>query len=294
MLRTCLMERLITAVLLSGIAIAPSLPAQSGVNSAVKTVDSAANRVSKSSIDMPPLPGGKSTVFGGEVRELDPVRDQITLKVFGDRPMKILFDERTEAFRDGKRVPLHDVRPEEHASIQTTLDGSKLFAVSIHLLSNAEQADYEGRVLSFDPSTGELEVAAGQSRETIKMKVTRSTTVERTGQSVFSAQRAQASDLTVGTLVSTRFGASGKSVPIADRIRILAVPGSTFVFGGTVSTLDLHSGLMVLVDPRDQKSYSVSFNASLPAVQQLHVGDNVRVVTAYDGSRYVASEITHQ
>jgi hypothetical protein len=208
--------------------------------------------------------------------------------------MKILFDERTEVYRDGKRVALRDVRPEEHASVQTILDGSKLFALSIHMLSNAEQGEYEGRVRRFDSATGELEVAAGQSRETIKLLVANSTSFERMGQSAFTSQRAGASDLTAGTLVSAQFSASAKGEPFANRITILAVPGFTFVFGGRVSSLDLHAGLMGLVDPRDQKSYSVAFNPSLPAVQQLHIGDRVRVVTNYDGGRYVASEITQQ
>jgi hypothetical protein len=222
------------------------------------------------------------------------VRDQLTLKVSGERPMKILFDERTEVYRDGKRVPLRDVRPEEHASVQTTLDGSKIFAVSIHMLSNAGQGEYEGRVLSFDPSTGELEVAAGRSRETIKMHIAKSTLLERAGQSAFASQRAGTQDLAAGALISAQFGASGKDEPIASRITVLAVPGSSFVFGGTVSALDLPAGLMILVDARDQKSYSVALNPNLPAVQQLHVGDKVRAVTNYDGSNYVASEITKE
>jgi len=243
---------------------------------------------------LPPVPKGKSTILGGEILNVDPVRDQLTLKVFGERPMKILFDERTEVYRDGKRVPLRDVRREEHASVQTILDGSKLFALSIHVLSNAEQGEYEGRVLRFDSATGQLEVAAGESHETIKLLVSSSTSFEPRGQSGFTSQLAGASDLVAGTLVSAQFIASGKGEPAASRITILAVPGSTFVFGGRVSSLDLHAGLMALVDPRDQKSYSVSFSPSMPAVQQLHVGDSVRAVTKYDGVRYVAGEITQR
>jgi hypothetical protein len=288
------MERLVTAVILSGMAIVQMASAQSRVTAPISAVDSAANRVSTGINDIPPVPHGRSTVFGGEIRDLDPVRNQLTLKVFGERPMKILFDERTEAYRDGKRVPLREVRPEEQASVQTILDGSKLFALSIHVLSNAEQGEYEGRVLRFNPATGELEVAAGQSQETIRLLVTGTTSFERSGQSRFASQRAGASDMAAGALISAQFGASSKGEPVANRITILAVPGSSFVFGGTVSSLDLRSGLMVVVDQRDQKSYALSFNPGLPAVQQLHVGDGVRAVTNYDGVHYIATEITHQ
>ncbi len=288
------MKKVITAVMLGGIALGPAVQAQSHFPTEAAAVDAAASRGKGELNDIPPLPRGRSTVFGGEIRELDPVRDQLTLKVFGTRPMKILFDERTEVYRDGKRVPLRDVRPEEHASVQTTLDGSRIFALSIHMLSNADQGEYEGRVLSFDPSTGELEVAAGRSGETIKLQVATSTSFARAGQSAFASRPAGTRDLAAGALISARFEPSGKSEPIASRITVLAVPGSSFVFGGTVSALDLRTGLMVLVDARDQKSYSIALNPSLPIVQQLHVGDKVRAVTKYDGSHYVANEITKE
>ena len=68
---------------------------------------------------------GESTVMGGEIRSVDPVQDQFQLKVFGQRPMKILFDARTQVYRDGKKIPLRDLGSEEHASVQTVLDGAK-------------------------------------------------------------------------------------------------------------------------------------------------------------------------
>ncbi|MGA8670015.1 MAG: hypothetical protein WB679_09070 [Terracidiphilus sp.] len=242
---------------------------------------------------IPPPPNGKSTIFGGEIRELDPVRDQITLKVYGERPMKILFDERTEVYRDGARIPLRDLRPEEHASVQTTLDGTKLFAVSIHMLSRSQDGEYEGRVLRFDPGTGELTVASGQSRETVKLLVQNGTSIVRKGQNAFSSERSGPSDLVTGSLVAVQFSASEKGAPIASKVEILAVPGSAFVFSGSVSALDLHSGLFVLVDPRDGRSNQVSFNPDLvPASHNLHLGENARVVAKYDGIHYVASEIT--
>ncbi|MGA2848728.1 MAG: hypothetical protein ABSE46_07020 [Terracidiphilus sp.] len=55
---------------------------------------------------LPPVPGGKSTIMRGEMKKVDPVRDQITMKIFGQRPMKILFDERTQVYLDGKRTSL--------------------------------------------------------------------------------------------------------------------------------------------------------------------------------------------
>ena len=65
------------------------------------------------------------------------------------------------------------------------------------------------------------------------------------------------------------------------------------MFGGNLSSLDMHSGLLMLVDPRDGKSYQIFFDsARLPTSQTLHEGDNVRVTATFDGSRYVANTIT--
>src|ERR1700677_598669 len=73
---------------------------------------------------LPPPPRGKSTILGGEIRAVDPVRDELTLKTFGERPLKILFDERTQVFLDGKKIRLHELHPAEHASVQPLLDGT--------------------------------------------------------------------------------------------------------------------------------------------------------------------------
>ena len=81
--------------------------------------------------------------------------DQLVLKVYGGKPVKVLFDERTQVYRDGKRIPLLELAAAPHASVQTALDGARCFAVSIHILS----AQPEGRIsgagaLDFNPDGG--------------------------------------------------------------------------------------------------------------------------------------------
>jgi hypothetical protein len=64
------------------------------------------------------------------------------------------------------------------------------------------------------------------------------------------------------------------------------------VFVGNVTSLDLHSGLLVLVDPRDDKRYEVSFDsARFPMSHELHEGTDLTVTADFDGARYVASKI---
>ena len=247
--------------------------------------------------DIPTLPAppkGKSTILGGEIRSIDPVRDELSLRVFGQRPVKILFDERTLIYRDGKRIPLRELGPVDHASVQTLLDGTNVFALSIHILTQAPEGDYRGRVLNYNPETSELTIASAMFREPIKLRVATGTAVTRVGQPAFVAEHKDGfDDLTKGALVSVRFQSDKQGHGVADQITVLAVPGSAFVFIGNVSVLDMHSGTLSLVDPEDDKTYQVSFNpSSLPISQSLHKGDHIIVTADFEGGRYMATAIT--
>jgi hypothetical protein len=242
---------------------------------------------------VPPLPHGKSTILGGRIRAIDPVRDELSLKIAGQRPVKILFDERTQVFRDGKKIPLRDLGVVDHASVQTILDGTDIYALSIHILSQAPEGDYEGKVLSYNPANGELTMSSVLFREPIKLQVPSGTPVTRVGQPTFTAGQQGTGDLVNGALISATFRSNNQERGVATGISVLALPGSSFVFIGNISALDLHSGTLVVIDPRDSKSYRLSFDAnSLSTSHNLHVGDHVIVSAEFEGSRYVASTVT--
>src|ERR1035437_1775166 len=104
------MGRFFVVAMVTGMAIGQvSFAAQnSGQNASVQP----AATVQHGSADLaalPPPPRGRSTVEGGTIRSVDPVRDQLTLNVYGTKPMKILFDERTQVYRDGVKTPLSDL-----------------------------------------------------------------------------------------------------------------------------------------------------------------------------------------
>jgi hypothetical protein len=242
---------------------------------------------------LPAAPRGKSTILGGEVQDIDRVRDEFRLKVYGQRPIKIFFDERTQVYLDGRQIPLRDLRSNEHASVQTVLDGTDVFALSIHLLSRSPEGEYQGQVVSYNPDTRKLIVTAALSREPLALLVPSNTPIAREGQVQSPLVQPQLSDLVKGTLISLAFESDGEGGGVASRIMILASPGSAFVFGGDIYSIDMHSGILVLVDPRDDKSYEIEFDsASLPTSRTLHEGDKVRVTARFDGSRYVANTIT--
>jgi hypothetical protein len=303
------MRRFLFPVLLGSLALTPWAFANSDPEHGPGTPPPAPNAETASSpgVDapetttegasfLPPLPAvppGKTTVIGGVIRSIDPVRDQMTLGVYGGgKPVKVLFDERTQFFRDGVKTPLDDLRSNDHASVETELDADNVFAVSVHMLSRSPIGECEGQVLAFDPRNGEVTIRNTLSGEPIRLRVEPGTTIARMGQPAFASSVTGTSDLMMGALISVKFQSDNRGAGVADAISILATPGSGFYFSGTVMYLDLHAGLMALTDPRDQHSYTIAFNpARFPASRSLHEGSRVSVNASFDGKQYVASKL---
>jgi hypothetical protein len=288
------MERLRTAVVLASLAMAPLslVHAQSQpVSGPQPDLKSATTTGDFDELPLPPP--GKSTILGGQIRNVDPVLDQFTLAVVGQRPLKILFDARTQLFRNGTIIPLRELQSEQHASVQTVLDGGNVYALSIHVLSKTPEGEAQGHVQSFDPATLTLTVNTNLAREPIRLTLRDDTPVVREGQSAFTAGAEGKSDLVNGSLVVVKFEANGKGQAVANHVTVLARPGSNFVFSGTLQSLDMHAGLLVLLDPRDGKTYQISFApARIAGSASLHTGDQVRVAASFDDGRYTATEIT--
>ncbi len=255
--------------------------------------DLAASNASHNLSAIPPLPAGKSTILGGAIRDVDPVLDRFTLRIVGEKPLKILFDERTQVFVDGKKIPLRDLRASEHASIQTTLDGASIFAISVHILSQAQQGDYRGEVLSYDASRGDLQIVSGHGGEPIRVKVSGDTKFSRKGQGSFTSAESSPADLQRGALVSIQFEPDGKGGGSVRNVTVFATPGSRFVFSGNLLALDMHAGTMVILDPTDNQSYEIEFNSGTMATfPNVHAGQRVRVAAEYDGTHYLAHEVS--
>jgi hypothetical protein len=225
--------------------------------------------------------------------DVDPVRDQFTLKVFGGQSMKILYDERTQVYRDGKKIPVIGLHAADHASVETTLDGTKIFALKIHILSQLPEGDCHGKVLSYNPQTGKLIVYAILTQAPITLRVPPGIQVLRIGQQASSTEKGGTSDLKSGSIVDLKFKPDNDGGGVVTHVDVLAIPGSIFVFNGNLSSLDSHAGRLVIVDPQDNQSYDVVYDPSLfSGSRDLHEGSHVRVTTHYDGLQYVASEIT--
>jgi hypothetical protein len=148
-------------------------------------------------------------------------------------------------------------------------------------------------VLNYDPADRELTVRDMLSREPVKLRVPAGTAIVRQGQAASAPGDISLSALVSGTLISVKFQSDNKGHGVASQVAILATPGTAFVFVGNVVFLDLHSGLLALVDPRDEKRYEVFFDsARFPMSRELHEGADVTVTAVFDGARYAASTIT--
>ncbi|HVT97584.1 MAG TPA: hypothetical protein VHE33_08750 [Acidobacteriaceae bacterium] len=304
------MRRVLLPVLMTALALAPYALASSdperAANGSVPPADVTASNPATADLNaanpgvnasfLPPLPlapSGKSTVIGGVIRSIDPVLDEMTLGVYGNgKPMKIYFDQRTKFYRDGVKTPLDDMRPNDHASVETLLDGDMVFAASVHMLSGSPEGDCQGQVLAFDPRNGEVTVRNSLSGAPIKLRVEPRTTIARIGQPAFASSVTGTSDLMMGALISVKFRSDNRGNGIADSISILATPGSGFYFAGNVTYLDVHAGMMAITDPRDQRSYTIAFNpTSFPASRNLHIGSRVGATASFNGKQYVASKL---
>jgi hypothetical protein len=298
------MGRFLAVAMLSSVAFAQVL-SSAGSKSGQGPSDQPPARLEGSSValpDLPPAPPGKSTVIGGAIRGVDLVRDQLTLNVFGGKPLKVLFDARTQVYRDGLRTPQRDLRAGDHVSVETVLDGTTVFARSIHMLSAVSEGECQGQVLNYNPAQRELTIRDVLSREPVKLRVVAGAAIVRSGQAASNPASSDMSssdmnslnlDLAKGSLISVKFRSDDKGHGVASQIAILASPGAAFVFVGNIASLDVHSGLLALIDPRDDSRYQIFFDsARFPISRTLHEGSDVTVTTEFDGGRYVANTIT--
>ena len=236
--------------------------------------------------DLPGVPQAKATLIGGTVERLDRVRDQVTVRVFGGGRMNILFDPRTHVYRGQMPGTLADLNVGERIYLDTILDGNTVFARSIRLKSVQAVGESQGVVLKFRSDRGELTVRDAISPTPVRVRLSSSTRFMQGGRTV------PASALLEGSLVAMKFNAQGNGHEVASEISILALPGTRYTFAGQVLHIDLRTGLLVLNSSTDHKTYEISLDPSAAPDDNLQVGSVVTVITSFEGSRYVARNVT--
>ncbi len=237
--------------------------------------------------DLPPQPKGKTTLLGGRIHTVDLVRDRLVLDVFGGGHMTVLFDERTHVYRGTAQGSMDQLAKGERAYVDTTLDGKDIFARNIRIVPEAATGQGNGQIEDFDFTKGEFTLRDTLSPKPVRMKLAAGAVIRRGDQTVSTAA------LEPGTLVSVVFVPGTEREPKVREVSILASPGATFGFSGRVSYLDLNRGLVVLVDPRDNKSYEVYVDATnRELTRDIQEGADISVEARFDGTHYEARRVT--
>jgi hypothetical protein len=238
--------------------------------------------------DLLPEPKGKTSLIGGTIRSVDAVRDQLSLQIFGGGKTTLLFDERTHVYRDGEAASLRDLQPGARLYADTALAGKDIFAKNLRIVSERRSGRGSGQVVAFEPGSGELLLRDELSPEPVKLHLASDAAVSCKDRACAVA------DLRPGALVSVVFHPGDEGSPVVSQVSILASPGAEFSFSGRIVKIDLHANLLVIVDPRDQKTYEITVQPGMAQLHELREGSDASVVTSFDGTHYAASAITIQ
>jgi hypothetical protein len=253
---------------------------------APNVVSPGAGMVTPSTPGLPPLPAGRATLIGGTIESVDLVRDRVVVQIFAGRRMAMLFDERTHIFRDGAAAKFDDLRKGQRAYVDTMLDGKDIFARTIRVVGRGPMGESTGQIVDFDSSSGDLVFRDTLSPEEVALHVASDAKI------LHGDQETDRASLRSGSLVSLHFNPDGSRIPTVHQIQVLAAEGETFTFAGRIEHLDLRQGLLVLVDPRDNKSYDLHFDPNkLRSNLDLRPGLAVTVQASFDGRRYESKEI---
>lgn len=235
---------------------------------------------------LPPVPKANATLLGGTIDKIDLVRDRLTVHVFGGGKESVLFDPRTQVYRGGKPVTVGDLHQGERVYLDTILDGSDVFARSIRLTAARATGTTQGVVLRIQNDRSMLTLRDALSPNAVEIRMSPSTRV------VQSNRVLPATALVAGSLVSVSFSSAGGARNTATEISILAQPGTQYIFSGEVVHIDLRTGLLVLNSSTDRKTYEVYLPSSSNPDENLRPGATVKVVTVFDGERYVVRNIS--
>lgn len=242
-------------------------------------------------LSVPPMPKGKTTLVGGQVRNIDQIRNRMDVDSYGGGHMRVHFDERSHFFRDGVETTQLAIRKGDRVYVDTMLDNTRIFARNVRVNTGVTAANASGQITSFDPKSGALTLRDQIAARPVTFMVDQSTNLIAEKNSGVSA--VTRNDLRPGALIAVKFAPTGNR-GIAKEISVLAVPGTVFTFVGRVSNLDMR-GLLSVDNQSDQKNYDIHFDPSqVRANRSLNVGSNVVVKASFDGRSYQAQSIDVQ
>jgi hypothetical protein len=240
---------------------------------------------------VPPMPKGNTTLVGGQVHNIDQIRNRMDIDSFGGGHMRVHFDERSHFFRDGVETTQLAIRKGDRVYVDTMLDNTRVFARNVRVNTGIAAANASGQITSFDPRSGSLTLRDQIAARPVTFMIDQNTNlVAEKNAGVSSVSR---NDLRPGALIAVKFAPSGNR-GIAKEISVLALPGTVFTFVGRVSNLDMR-GLLSVDNQSDQKNYDIHFDpVQARPSKSIAVGSNVVVKATFDGRSYQAQSIEVQ
>lgn len=234
---------------------------------------------------VPPMPKGRVSLIGGIVQNIDPIRQRVTVRVFGNnKKMTFGYDERSHLYRDDVPVTYKGLQKGEHVYIDSMLDrNNHLFARNVRVVTSLKPADARGQIMQFQPRTGLLIIRDELSRAPVYLHIAPDTKI--TGNHADSRQ-----DLIPGSLVAVHFASDYHRSDIAREIDILAIPGSIFTFAGNVTHLDMPDGILAVHNRSDDKTYELRFDPGVVS-DNVTVGSDVTVSAEFAGTEYKAKSV---
>lgn len=236
-------------------------------------------------LDLPTLPNGKVSLQGGTLVQVDPVRDRLIMRPFGERKKEeFAFDVRTQFTKDGKTIAVRELRPGTQVYADTIWDGQHVFAKSVRIFTGSHQDQEHGQILAFDPGNGSLRVRDELFPDPVDLKVSKDTVIRKDQSPGTSA------DLRPGALVAIKFqpGSRGQVY----QVDVLATPGAQFVFSGPITHIDLLTHVMGISNRSDSVIYDIHFDPERVKIgPQFQEGADVDVNATFDGTRYFANTV---
>jgi hypothetical protein len=233
---------------------------------------------------VPKLPSGKTSMIGGRLSKVDGVHNKLAVKIFGGGgTWDLAFDERTRFYRDGHETTFEKIAKGDRVYVDTMLDGHRLLARNVRVVTQTGPADARGQVTSVED--GAIRLRDSLSSQPLLVQVNNDTQVTRDGRKVSIA------DVHEGSLISVQFLPQKENRGVARDITVLAAPGESFTFAGRVTHLDVSSGQLAIENSTDNKTYDIAVDDGKDLPPQLTLGSEVRIAAVFDGRHYKANTI---
>jgi hypothetical protein len=238
-------------------------------------------------LEPPPLPKGKPTLIGGRATSVDHVRNRLTIQPFGGGPkIRIFVDERSHIYRNGAETTVLGINKGDRIYVDTMLDGSRILAKNVRVLTQSGLAEVHGQVIGVNPEKGTISVRDQLSSRPVSFSVSGATRYSS------SKGAASAGDVQSGAMIDVQFSPRKDDKVVAQEITILAKPGDNYIFSGAVTNIDMRSSAFFIENRSDQQTYEVHFGQdAVTDMRALKVGSEVTARTTFDGKQYKASNI---